>query len=386
MSLEIPLWRAVALFRVAALGYAAILMANNYPSYPRPWLGWLVIVGMAAWTAATAWAYAEPARRRWPLLLLDLAVAGAFQLASRWVIDLHALDQGAPTLPMAWVAGPVLAWAIWRGRRLGAVAALAMGAVDGVNRGFTNSVTLNGTVLLLLAGVITGYMARLAVAAEDRVQRATELEASNRERERLARSIHDSVLQVLALVQRRGMELGGEAAELGLLAGEQGATLRALVGVGSVAATSASGAVDLRALVNRHASGMVSVGAPATPVWLPAPVAAEVLAAVGAALDNVRVHAGPGVRAWVLVEDEEPAVTVTVRDDGVGMPPSRLAMAEAAGRLGVAQSIKGRIRDMAGTVTITTAPGAGTEVEMRIPRQPSLGRERKAAPVIPMNQ
>lgn len=369
MGLEIPLWRAIAVFRVAAWGYAVILLADNNATYPRPLIGWLVVSGMAVWTAVAAWAYAQPARRRWPLLLTDLAIAGVCQFASRWVIDRDALSLGAATLPMAWVAGPVLAWATWRGRRYGAVAALAMGAVDGINRGFTNQVTLNGTVLLLFAGVIIGYVARLAVAAEERLQQATEVEASNRERERLARTIHDSVLQVLALVARRGTELGGEAAELGRLAGEQGATLRALVGVAGDPTTSRAGVVDLRTLVGRHASGTVSVGFPATPVRLNALAAGELSAAVGAALDNVRAHAGPDARAWILVEDEEAAITVTVRDEGVGMPPSRLAEAEAAGRLGVAQSIRGRIRDLAGTVTITTAPGAGTEVEMRIPRQ-----------------
>ena len=61
------------------------------------------------------------------------------------------------------------------------------------------------------------------------MQRATEIEAASRERERLARGIHDSVLQVLALVQRRGAEAGGEAAEIGRLAGEQEAALRALI-------------------------------------------------------------------------------------------------------------------------------------------------------------
>ena len=59
---------------------------------------------------------------------------------------------------------------------------------------------------------------------------------------------------------------------------------------------------------------------------------------------------------------------MTVRDDGVGLAPDRLAEAEAAGRLGVAHSIRGRIRDLAGTVTITSRPGNGTEVELRVPR------------------
>jgi signal transduction histidine kinase len=72
--------------------------------------------------------------------------------------------------------------------------------------------------------------------------------------------------------------------------------------------------------------------------------------------------------AWVLVEQESGSVTVTVRDDGPGMAPGRVAEAAAAGRLGIAQSITGRVRDLGGEVTITTAPARGVEVEMRVPR------------------
>jgi signal transduction histidine kinase len=70
----------------------------------------------------------------------------------------------------------------------------------------------------------------------------------------------------------------------------------------------------------------------------------------------------------VLVEDEGDAVTVTVRDDGQGLAPGALARAEAAGRLGVAQSIRGRARALGGDAVVTTAPRGGTEVEVRVPR------------------
>ena len=53
-----------------------------------------------------------------------------------------------------------------------------------------------------------------------------------------------------------------------------------------------------------------------------------------AALDNVAQHAGDGAQAWVLLEDEPDAVTVTVRDDGAGFAPGRL---EAAARGGPAR-------------------------------------------------
>lgn len=68
--------------------------------------------------------------------------------------------------------------------------------------------------------------------------------------------------------------------------------------------------------------------------------ARELAAAVSAALDNVRVHAGEGAQAWILVEDEPDEVIVTVRDDGPGIPEGRLDQAEGEGRLGVALSIR----------------------------------------------
>jgi len=367
VGLEVPLWRAVAVFRFAALAYAVVLLATSYRSFVRPWLGVAVLVVMLAWSIVAAIAYAEPARRRWPLLGADMLVTLVCLFASSWVVSAEGLSRGAATLPMAWVAGPVLAWAIAGGRRWGLFAALLVGAVDLSLRGAVTPTTLNGTVLLLLAGFSLGYVVRLGVEAEQRLQRAAEMEAATRERERLARGIHDSVLQVLALVQRRGAEIGGEAAELGRLAGEQEEVLRSLVGSARPILPSGDG-MDLKTLLSAHASAKVTVSGPASPVWLATRTAEEINAATASALDNVQRHGGPQAHAWVLLEEEESEVIVTVRDDGPGIAPDRLAEAAAAGRLGVAQSIDGRVRDLGGTTVITTAPGEGTEVEMRIPR------------------
>ncbi|MFD0748337.1 MacS family sensor histidine kinase [Phytohabitans flavus] len=242
---------------------------------------------------------------------------------------------------------------------------MVVGAADVTVRPNLTPASNTGLMLMLLAGVAVGHVARLAAESEQRLQRAVELEAATRERERLARGIHDSVLQVLAMVQRRGAHLDGEAAELARLAGEQEAALRALVG-GRAPRQRAGPEVDLRAILDGYASASVSIAAPATPVKLPATVAREIGAAVGAALDNVARHGGSDVRAWVLLEEEAGTVTVSVRDDGPGIPAGRLAQAAEEGRLGVAQSIRGRIADLGGSVEIISAPGEGTEVELRL--------------------
>jgi signal transduction histidine kinase len=92
----------------------------------------------------------------------------------------------------------------------------------------------------------------------------------------------------------------------------------------------------------------------------------ELTAAVSEALANVRQHAGPDARAWVVVEDLGEAVAVCVRDDGAGIAAERLGEAASEGRLGVAQSIRGRVRDLGGRVDLHTAPGEGTEWEITI--------------------
>jgi signal transduction histidine kinase len=59
---------------------------------------------------------------------------------------------------------------------------------------------------------------------------------------------------------------------------------------------------------------------------------------------------------------------VTVRDDGAGFDADRLDDARRAGRLGVAQSIIGRMSGIGGTAVVDSAPGRGTEVELRVHR------------------
>jgi signal transduction histidine kinase len=371
-----PLWRALAVFRFASLGYAALRLAViDRDGYSRPDWAWAVIAVMAAWTVGTTIAYARPDRHARRLMSADLVVTAGLLLSTAALQYPQAMRHGVTPVTATWVAGPVLAWAVRDGRRAGTIAALIMSGCDlALVRGAAFSSALNGVVLLLLAGVIVGHLARLAAEVETERQHVIEVEAASRERERLARDIHDSVLQVLALVQRRGAEAGGAAAELGRLAGQQEAALRALVGsrmgggAAGDSAPGAPGAVDLRTLILSAQTDRVTVSAPAQAVLLEKAAADELASALRAALDNVRRHCGERTRAWVLVEDEPDLITVTIRDDGPGIPQGRLAAAAAAGRLGVSHSIHGRLRDLGGSATISSVPGEGTRVELRLPR------------------
>jgi signal transduction histidine kinase len=359
------MWRALAVFRVVALGYAAVLIVRDHDQYAHPAAGLLVLAGMACWTLVTVIAYARPAGRAPWMIAADVAVAMALIVSTGWIDSGARINAGSATLPAIWAAASVLASALAGGPWMGLAAALAIIGADAIEH---PRLQLENTALLLIAGGVVGYLVRLVVRAEEAASKAARREAAAAERERLARSLHDSVLQVLALVTSRGRALGGEAAELGRLAAEQEAALRALVSGVSQADGCDAGQLDVRALTEPLADGRITVACPATAVLLPEHATRALVAAAAAAVDNVRRHAGADARCWVLLEDDAAAVLLTVRDDGCGFAAGRLAEAAAAGRLGVAQSIVGRLESIGGSALVLSAPGGGTEVELRVPR------------------
>ncbi|MFE1880631.1 MacS family sensor histidine kinase [Streptomyces diastatochromogenes] len=390
MSVELPLWRALAGYRVLTMLYAIGLCATAYDHFVRPWVAVAYYAVLVGWTLATLPKVANAASCTKRFLAADLTIALTGIMLTPLADSHERIAGGGPTLPSIWTAGSVLAFAIKGGWRWAAVASTAVAVVNLVERGTPARDTVHNVILVWVASIAIGYVVEVARASERTLARALEIEAATRERERLARDIHDSVLQVLAMVQRRGAVIGGEAAELGRLAGEQEVALRTLVSggllpVSRVSEDAAAGAVvraveepdderyddgpvDLRTLLAPYAGARVSLAEPGAPVPLPRPAARELASAVGAALDNVRRHAGADARAWILVEDEPDEIVVTVRDDGPGIPEGRLVQAEGEGRLGVAQSIRGRLRDLGGSAELLSVPGQGTEVELKVPK------------------
>ncbi|HLL35619.1 MAG TPA: DUF5931 domain-containing protein [Streptomyces sp.] len=387
MSVEQPLWRALAGYRVLTMLYAVGLFCTAYDEFARPWVAVAFYAVLAVWTLATLPKVASEAACTKRFLAVDLTIAVTGILLTLVADTQQRIHEGGPTLPSIWTAGSVLAFAIKGGWRWAAFASTAVAVANLIERGAPVRDTVHNVILVWVASIAIGYVVEVARASERTLARALEIEAATRERERLARDIHDSVLQVLAMVKRRGAALGGEAAELGRLAGEQEAALRTLVSGGLVPVSrisedTAQGAVvraveepddpdapvDLRALLMPYAGARVSVAEPGAPVTLPANAARELAAAVGAALDNVERHAGEHARAWILIEDWPDEVIVTVRDDGPGIPEGRLAQAEGEGRMGVALSIRGRLRDLGGSADLVSTPGQGTEVELKVPK------------------
>ncbi|HJT93620.1 MAG TPA: DUF5931 domain-containing protein [Mycobacterium sp.] len=365
-----PLWRAAQVFRLLSCIYALGFQIAINADLDRPAVGWLLLAVLIGWSAVCALAYLQGFGRRASWVLAELAVVVALMLSTEFVAsDQWALNNQAwPTT--LWATNATISAAILSGPVAGMLAGVVVMIASTLVKGFINyDLGRNATIVIELAvGLAVGMAAQTARRAHAELEQAARLAASHQERERLSRQVHDGAIQVLALMSRRGKEIGGETAELAELAGEQERALRRLVS--SADAEPRDGeTTDVGALLRRRASDRVSVSVPADPVPLDSAVADELYAAAANALDNVASHAGPDARAYVLLEDLGDTVTVSIRDDGVGIPDGRLEEAVGEGRFGIAKSIVGRLDWLGGSAKLNTGPGCGTEWELTVPRR-----------------
>lgn len=325
----------------------------------------VLLAAMAVWSAVTAWWYLSGSRR-WPMVVADVAAT---------VITLLAIGATAMVtpifgaIPVAWAAAAPLAAAICGGPVPGGIAALVVGAAAILPLPLQNASSWTMPVSVLLASVGLGYMiqqVRDSVAQRDRIAASATALA---ERERLARVIHDGVLQVLALVEREAGSLGPRGGPLAKAAREQEHALRALLQNKSAAwdAPEQAEMQDLATLLDRHAGERVTVSAMADTILIPNATAAEIDAVVTEVLTNVTKHAGASAQAWILLEQVGTEIIVSIRDNGVGAEPATIAQAAHSGHFGVQASIKGRVADLGGVARLRTAPGRGLEWEVRIP-------------------
>ncbi len=130
------------------------------------------------------------------------------------------------------------------------------------------------------------------------------------------------------------------------------------------------GAADIGALLRARASDRVSVSLPAEPVLLEHGLPMSCSPRRGNALDNAAAHAGPDAKVFVLLEDLGDSVTVSIRDDGVGIGDGRLAEAAREGHVGITKSIVGRMDWLGGRRSCTPRRDAARSGADAAPPEP----------------
>ena len=299
------------------------------------------------------WVSSRSDRAWWAVLLLLIAgslLLGAVGVSDRGIVGIVLVAGG---LALAWQRGG--------GFRpdaplsLGGLLIAGVGAVILFGEGSAPTrVLAPGAVagaLLLIAGP---WLWRLALERD--AERAARIRTE--ERADVATRVHDSVLQTLALIQRHAEEPRRVAS----LARRQERELRGWLyadqpvgdDTSSMLAALSAAAADVEELYGVRVEIASAGDAPPNTTLVLAAREAMTNAAKFAGVEEIDVYAEVG--------DEE--IAVFVRDRGVGFDPAAIP----AGRHGVRDSICGRLERAGGAAIVTSTPGGGTEVELRMPR------------------
>lgn len=362
----------IGLLRAVSFVWMLVVLVVQRDELRPGWhavLAW-ALVGLAL--VVTIWLAALRARRPQALLgpvpvSTELAVGLALMLLDGVVFAHGHVGSGQSALAASWPLAGVLTAGVAFGERVGLCAGIAMGVgrigsapLNGLSLGHAGSTLavswLSTVVLYGLAGGVSGYAVRLLRRADDEVARA-------RAREEVSRTLHDGVLQTLALVERRASD-----PQLASLAREQEQELRAFLAGDRMDELTGSavsaGQIEERL---RRVSGRVQrahdvridvvVAADLHPLALEKAKALE--GAVAEALVNAGKHAG-ATRVTVFVEPSEPGgVFCSVKDNGGGFDGATVSEG-----LGITGSIRRRIEAAGGRVEIDGGLGHGAEVKM----------------------
>jgi signal transduction histidine kinase len=296
---------------------------------------------------------------------IELACGLALVLCDGWAYGSGHAFATSQSLGVGWpVAGVLTAGIAW-GPAAGGVAGVAMGAAR-FGSTLANGVALSSltsgritslvstAVLYASAGAVAGYVATLLRRAEREISAA-------RAREDMARTLHDGVLQTLAVVERRA-----DDPALARLAREQERELREYLFGTAVATVGAGGDLGsaLRATAGRfedNFGGRVQVLVADDIPKLRREAVDALAGAVGEALTNAGKH-GAADRVTVYVEPQDRGVFCSVKDNGSGFD-----IAKTREGIGLTQSIRGRLSEAGGRVEVRSRPGDGAEVCLWIP-------------------
>ncbi len=317
--------------------------------------------------------------------LKEILIGAALLVAALLLFSTRAginLDLGT-LLPLGVIAaGAILAWMqLDATRRVGLLNAAKMDTPWSVVRFAAGIVLVVAGVLIIVTGsaswalVWASGVASLAVLAgvglvlapwalkfwrDFQGERAGRIREA--QRAEIAAHLHDSVLQTLALIQKRS----DSPQEVSRLARAQERELRSWIyqdagrGAGKLVAAIKSACAEVEDLHGLPVE-LVAVG----DAELGEPMYALVQATREAALNGVR-HGGTAVS--VYVEAGHSGVDVFVKDRGAGFDPA----AVPSDRLGVRESIVGRMQRNGGSAEIIGSP-EGTEVRLHLPAQARHG-------------
>lgn len=249
--------------------------------------------------------------------------------------------------------------------RLSVAALLLAGGLVAVLAGHQTAATVRllvGVVLVIAAFAAVLGPWWLRIARDLVIERQARARAE--ERADLASRIHDSVLQTLALIQRRAFD----PQQVTQLARAQERELRSWLFDGRAPGSldgQATTVADGVRLIQREVEAQHGISVEVVTVGdceLDDDLAALLAAGREATVNAAKWSGAPVVS--IFAEVEPTAVSLFVRDRGRGFDPA----AVSADRKGLAESVHTRMTRRGGSAAVRSAQGEGTEVSLMMPR------------------
>lgn len=346
---------------LAWIWMAGILLFSDADTRVRhPVVGWVAVGATLALTVtSTVLVRRSPERLlHAPFVIADLAFAIGLSVIDGYVFEPGHVFATTQSIATQW---PLIAMAtvgVAYGPVVAGLSGLLIGPAEWLGAelngfdswGTPEIVSIIATSLFFAAcGVVFGWLARLLQRVEGEI-------ADRRARDEVGRVMHDTVLQTLALVERRTAE---SDPDLALTAREADRDLRSFL-FGSAGRDVADLETRVRAEVERIRAGHdtpVTVNVIDDGCRLDARDQDLIARAIGEAVANALEHAVAS-RVVVFVEtDDVGHVFGSVDDDGMGFDPASPRTSH-----GLDESVIGRIDSIGGRVEISSAIGSGTEV------------------------
>lgn len=336
-------------------------------------VGGLVFDGLREWLdlGPRATAYALLVMPTYvALAMLNLGLVTAFHPGARGRI---LRDSGLPSLPLELLSGlmagaTVLVWA-----HAGIAAAAALLVVLVITIPLVRSVgdaLMRSDDLAVLQHVSDERAAEVARLSTDRERLLSEvLDAEQRERARLAESLHDGPMQRLVALRQDVAEADDEVRR-------------------AIARHVQAAITETRAIISSfHPATVRELGFEASlrAAVEPFPAARTITLSIRSGIDdrmlagsllvpiaqelvvNAVKHAAPtAIRVAVAAQPGQ--IILEVDDDGVGIDDAASRRAVQAGHLGLAM-VRRRVEDLGGTLEIATRPDGGTHSRVVLPVQ-----------------
>jgi signal transduction histidine kinase len=337
------------------------VVSFGHDALVHPVVAWIAVgVMLAVAVVATHLARTDPEKLRRPsLVATETAIALALAIADGWVFEPGHVFTTSQNLATEWplivatsvgvASGPLLASAV--GLLFGPARLMSAALNDFSQFGRKHLVASLATGLFYAAsGALIGWLVMLLRRSEDAI-------SHHRARDEMARVLHDTVLQTLALVDRRSR---GSDPELAATARQADRDLRAFL-----FADGSSGTDSLRARIHSQVD-RVRIGSDISVVVnvldedcrLDGRSQEAVARAIGEAVANAIEHAQPSKIVVFAEATDAGQVFATVRDDGIGFDTPD------TGGHGISESIVARMKSIGGHATVVSSPGRGTEVSL----------------------